>query len=316
MSAPDSSARVLDGAALAVEIRDLLRPRIEAFRKTSGRPPRLGLLLVGTDPGSEIYVRNKIKDGQQLGLETDLRRLPEDASLTEALEIVRSFNESDAHDGVLVQSPLPNGMGADAPRRVFDAINPSKDVDGLNPVNVGRLVQKRPSLAPCTPSGIIKLLDRSNIPIAGQRAVIIGRSDIVGKPMAILLLHRNATVTICHSQTRGLPTISATADILVAAMGQAAFVTHDFVKPGSTVIDVGMNSLTDRTVVQELFGLGSKKMVAFEAHGSVLCGDVHPAVISAAGALTPVPGGVGPLTRAMLLVNTVRAAENRLDSRH
>jgi methylenetetrahydrofolate dehydrogenase (NADP+)/methenyltetrahydrofolate cyclohydrolase len=306
---------VLDGAALAGEIRDLLRPRIEAFRKTAGRPPRLGLLLVGTDPGSEIYVRNKIKDGQQLGLETDLRRLPDDASFAEALEIVRSFNESETYDGVLVQSPLPSGMGEDAPRLVFDAIDPSKDVDGLNPVNVGRLVQKRPSLAPCTPSGIIQLLDRSNIPIAGQRVVIIGRSDIVGKPMAVLLLHRNATVTICHSHTRNLPSISATADILVAAIGQAAFVTPEFVKPGATVIDVGMNSLTEQRMVERLFGMGSKKMVAFETHGSVLCGDVHPAVISSAGALTLVPGGVGPLTRAMLLVNTVRAAEKGLDSR-
>ena len=244
-------------------------------------------------------------------MESDLRRLPKSASLEEALAIVAEFNASDIHDGILVQSPLPDGMGSDAEQQVFDAIDPSKDVDGFNPANVGRLVQKRPALAPCTPSGVIDLLEREQIEIAGARAVVIGRSDIVGKPMAMLLLHRNATVTICHSRTVDLPSVAATADILVAAIGRAALVTADFVKPGATVIDVGTNRLTDRDQVEALFGAGSKKLAAFDKRGAVLTGDVHPEVAGVAGALTPVPGGVGPLTIAMLLSNTIRAAEDR-----
>ena len=214
--------------------------------------------------------------------------------------------------GFSFQSPLPAGMGSDADQRVFDTIDSVKDVDGFHPENVGRLVQQRPSLAPCTPSGIIELLVRSDIPMEGRHAVVIGRSDIVGKPMAMLLLHRNATVTICHSRTVNLPAVAVSADILVAAIGRAAFVTRDFVKPGATVVDVGMNRLADRSAVEEIFGAGSKKMTAFEKRGSVLSGDVHPDVGAVAGALTPVPGGVGPLTRAMLLSNTVGAAEHRL----
>ena len=314
--APDSpTARRLDGARVATDIREGLRPRIEAFTKTAGRPPTLGMLLAGHDPGSEIYVRNKIKSGEALGMATDLRRLDDTASLDDALSIVRDFNSSDRHDGILVQSPLPTGMGAYAEQQVFDAIDPTKDVDGFNPVNVGRLVQKRSALAPCTPSGVIELLDRSEIEIGGARAVVIGRSDIVGKPMAMLLLHRNATVTICHSRTANLPNVASSADILVAAIGRAAFVTRDFVKPGATVIDVGMNRLDDRAQVEALFGRDAKKMAAFEKRGSVVTGDVHPEVAFVAGALTPVPGGVGPLTIAMLMSNTVGAAEARRASR-
>lgn len=305
------TARRLDGARVATEIRDGLRSRIDTFTKTAGRPPTLGILLAGHDPGSEIYVRNKIKSGEALGMATDCRRLDDTASLDEALAIVRAFNTSDRHDGILVQSPLPDGMGADAEQQVFDAIDPAKDVDGFNPANVGRLVQKRPAFAPCTPSGVIELLDRSAIEIGGARAVVIGRSDIVGKPMAMLLLHRNATVTICHSRTVNLPEVASFADILVAAIGRPAFVTRDFVKPGATVIDVGMNRLDDRAQVEAVFGNGSKKMAAFQKRGSVVTGDVHPEVGFVAGALTPVPGGVGPLTIAMLMSNTVRAAEAR-----
>ena len=308
-------SRRLDGASVAAEIREGLRSRIDAFTQTAARPPTLGILLAGHDPGSEIYVRNKIKSGEALGMATDLRRLDDTASLDEALAIVQVFNTSDRHDGILVQSPLPDGMGADAEQQVFDAIDPTKDVDGFNPVNVGRLVQKRTALAPCTPSGVIELLDRCEIEIGGARAVVIGRSDIVGKPMALLLLHRNATVTICHSRTVNLPEVASSADILVAAIGRAAFVTRDFVKPGATVIDVGMNRLDDRAQVEALFGTGSKKMAAFENRGSVVTGDVHQDVEFVAGALTPVPGGVGPLTIAMLMSNTVRAAEARLASR-
>ena len=311
MTVEQTTARVLDGAAVASQIREGLRPRIEAFTREAGRAPKLGILLAGTDPGSEIYVRNKIKNGEQLGMDSDLRRLSETASLADALAIVSEFNASETHDGILVQSPLPAGMGSDAEQRVFDAIDPAKDVDGFNPVNVGRLVQKRPALVPCTPSGVIDLLDREQIKMTGAHAVVIGRSDIVGKPMAMLLLHRNATVTICHSRTVDLPAVAASADILVAAIGRAAFVTREFVKPGATVIDVGMNPLTDRDQVEALFGAGSKKLAGFDKRGSVVTGDVHPEVATVAGALTPVPGGVGPLTIAMLLSNTVRAAENR-----
>ncbi len=297
---------------MASEIMEALRPRIKAFIARVGRAPMLGLLLAGNDSGSEIYVHSKMKDSATVGLEVDLRRVSEDGSLAEALSIVSSFNASDAHDGILVQSPLPDGMGADAAEQIFDAIDPMKDVDGFNPVNVGHLVQKRPALAPCTPTGIMELLERSDIAISGKRAVVIGRSDIVGKPIAMLLLHRNATVTVCHSKTINLASVAASADILVAAIGTAAFVTRDFIKPGATVIDVGVNRLTERTQVEDIFGLNSKKMAAFEKRGSVLSGDVHPNVASVAGALTPVPGGVGPLTRACLLSNTVRAAESRL----
>lgn len=311
MTGKDRVARLLDGTAVAIQIREGLRPRIKKFTMEAGRAPKLGILLVGNDPGSEIYVRNKIKNSEELGMASDLRRLGDTASLAETLAIVKEFNTSETHDGILVQSPLPPGLGDDAEQQVFDAVHPVKDVDGFNPVNVGRLVQKRSALAPCTPSGIIELLDREQIKIEGARTVVIGRSDIVGKPMAMLLLHRNATVTICHSRTVDLPAVSAAADILVAAIGRAAFVTPDFVKPGATVIDVGMNRLDSRDQVRGLFGLDSKKMLAFDKRGSVVTGDVHPGVASVAGALTPVPGGVGPLTIAMLLSNTVRAAENR-----
>ena len=313
MGVDQATARRLDGAAAAAEIRESLRPRIEAFTARAGRAPKLGILLAGDDAGSEIYVRNKMKMGAELGMESDLRRLPASAALADALAIVAEFNASATTDGILVQSPLPAGMGADAEQQVFDAIAPGKDADGFNPVNVGRLVQKRPALAPCTPSGVIELLDREGIEIAGARVVVIGRSDIVGKPMAMLLLHRNATVTICHSRTRNLPAVAAEADILVAAIGRAAFVTPDFIKPGAAVIDVGMNRLDDRAQVEALFGAGSRKLAAFDRRGSVVTGDVHPGAAAVAGALTPVPGGVGPLTIAMLMANTVRAAEAAAD---
>jgi methylenetetrahydrofolate dehydrogenase (NADP+)/methenyltetrahydrofolate cyclohydrolase len=202
-------------------------------------------------------------------------------------------------------------MGADAERRVFDVIDPAKDVDGFHPANVGHLVQNRATLAACTPSGVIELLERSNVAISGARAVVIGRSDIVGKPMALLLLHRNATVTICHSRTVDLPRVAATADILVAAIGRPGFVTREFVKPGAAVVDVGTTQVTDRALVERLFPAGSKRRDVFERRGSIVVGDVHPDVAEVAGALSPVPGGVGPLTIAMLLRNTLAAAQAR-----
>jgi methylenetetrahydrofolate dehydrogenase (NADP+)/methenyltetrahydrofolate cyclohydrolase len=308
-------ARLLDGTAVANQIRAEVRPAVDAFMARAGRPPGLGIVLVGEDPASEIYVRNKLRSAGDAGLRADLERLPPDARLTQLLEVVDRLNRSDAHDGILVQSPLPAAMGAEAERRVFDAVSPAKDVDGLHPINVGRLVQNRASLVACTPSGIIELLERSAIPIAGARAVVIGRSDIVGKPMALLLLHRHATVTVCHSRTHDLAAVASEADILVAAIGRAAFVTPAFVKPGATVVDVGINRIADRAAVERLFARGSKARADFERRGSVIVGDVHPAVADVAGALTPVPGGVGPLTIAMLLRNTLRAAEERMEVR-
>jgi methylenetetrahydrofolate dehydrogenase (NADP+)/methenyltetrahydrofolate cyclohydrolase len=268
-------------------------------------------VLAGQNPASEVYVRNKIKTVNAAGCRAELLRLDQSASVDEALALVRRLNTDPTVDAILVQSPLPESMGREAEQRVFDAVDPAKDVDGFHPHNVGLLVQKRPALVACTPLGCIELLERENIPIRGQQAVVIGRSDIVGKPMALLLLHRDATVTICHSRTARLPELARTADILVAAIGRPAFVTRDFVKPGATVIDVGINTLTDRADVDRIFSEGSRKRVQFSEKGSVLVGDVHPEVEAVAGALTPVPGGVGPITVAMVLRNTVTAAELR-----
>ena len=305
------AARLLDGVAVADAIRAEVRPMVEAFTARAGRPPGLGLVLVGANPASELYVSSKLKSAAETGLRADLKRLPATASIEELLDVVDSLNRSEVHDGILVQSPLPAAMGPDAERRVFDALSPEKDVDGFHPINVGRLVQNREGLVACTPSGVIELLDRSRIPIAGARAVVIGRSDIVGKPMALLLLHRNATVTICHSRTEDLARLAREADILVAALGRPAFVTSDFVKPGATVVDVGTTRVADRATIERLFARGSKRLAAFERRGSLTLGDVHPEVEQVAGALTPVPGGVGPLTIAMLLKNTLTAARRR-----
>jgi methylenetetrahydrofolate dehydrogenase (NADP+) / methenyltetrahydrofolate cyclohydrolase len=305
------AARVLDGTAVAAAIRAEVAPAVAAFTARAGRPPGLGIVLVGDDPASAIYVRNKLKSGAEAGLRTDLTQLPATTTLTELLGVVERLNRSEVHDGILVQSPLPAAMGADAERHVFDAILPEKDVDGLHPLNVGYLVQNRATLVSCTPAGVIELLDRSNVKIAGARAVVIGRSDIVGKPMALLLLHRHATVTICHSRTADLPRIAAEADILVAAIGRAAFVTPEFVKPGAAVVDVGTTQVSDRALVERLFPAGSKRRDAFDRRGSLVVGDVHPDVANVAGALSPVPGGVGPLTIAMLLKNTLTAAQKR-----
>ncbi|HMF96470.1 MAG TPA: bifunctional 5,10-methylenetetrahydrofolate dehydrogenase/5,10-methenyltetrahydrofolate cyclohydrolase [Vicinamibacterales bacterium] len=305
------AARVLDGAAVARQIRSEVAPAVAAFTERAGRPPGLGIVLVGDDPASEIYVRNKLKSAADAGLRADLQRLSATAPLADLLAVVEQLNHSEAHDGILVQSPLPVAMGDDAERRVFDLIRADKDVDGLHPVNVGLLVQNRATLAACTPSGVVELLERSQVPIAGARAVVIGRSDIVGKPMALLLLHRNATITICHSRTVDLPRVARSADILVSAIGRPAFVTRDFVKPGAAVVDIGTAQVSDRAVVERLFAAGSKRREAFERRGSIVVGDVHPEVGEVAGALSPVPGGVGPLTIAMLLKNTVIAAQTR-----
>ncbi len=305
------TARILSGTDLARQIREDLKPRIAAFAGAHDRPPGLGILLVGNDPPSEIYVRNKLRAASEAGIRAGLERLPETATLDEVMGIIVRLNDDEACDGILVQSPLPPAMGADAEQAVFDRILPAKDVDGFNPVNVGRLVQKRPGLVPGTPLGIIRLLEHARIPLEGTRAVVIGRSDIVGKPVALLLLHRNATVTVCHSKTRNLAGVAAEADLLVVAIGRPGFVRREFVKPGACVIDVGTNHVSSRELVHDLFPPGHRKRAAFDERGSVLVGDVHPEVAEVAGTLTPVPGGIGPLTIAMLLSNTVTAAENR-----
>jgi methylenetetrahydrofolate dehydrogenase (NADP+)/methenyltetrahydrofolate cyclohydrolase len=310
------AARLLDGTAVAQAIRQELAADVAAFAARAGRPPGLALVLVGDNPASHLYVNSKLKSAGESGLRADIEQLPATASLASLLTLIDRLNRSDVHDGILVQSPLPDAMGVRAEQRVFDALDPAKDVDGFHPVNVGKLVQNRATLAPCTPTGIIELLDRSKIPIAGAHAVVIGRSNIVGKPMALLLLHRHATVTICHSRTADLPAVSRGADILVAALGRAAFVTADFVKPGATVIDVGTTKVEDRATVERLFAPGSKRHQAFERRGALVVGDVHPEVEQVAGALTPVPGGVGPLTIALLLRNTLRAAEERCAPSH
>jgi methylenetetrahydrofolate dehydrogenase (NADP+)/methenyltetrahydrofolate cyclohydrolase len=309
------AARTLDGTALAATIRGELAPSVQRFTERAGRPPGLGLVLVGDNPASHLYVTMKLKSAGESGLRADIERLPATASLDDLLGVVDRLNRSDAHDGILVQSPLPAAMGRDAERRVFDALLPEKDVDGVHPANVGRLVQNRASLVACTPVGIVELLERSNVRIAGAHAVVVGRSDIVGKPIALLLLHRHATVTICHSRTTDLPRIAREADILVAALGQPAFITPDFVKAGATVIDVGTTKIEDRASVEQLFPPGSTRHTKYERRGALVVGDVHPDVEQVAGALTPVPGGVGPLTIVMLLRNTLRAAEQRLSDR-
>jgi methylenetetrahydrofolate dehydrogenase (NADP+)/methenyltetrahydrofolate cyclohydrolase len=309
------NCKLIDGVAIAAEIRAAALPGVQAFTARAGRPPGLGIVLVGESPASEVYVRNKIKAGTEAGLWVDLQRLPATATVEALLALVQRLNASDRHDGILVQSPLPDGMGKHGTQRIFDAIDPDKDVDGFHPVNVGKLVQGRAHLKPCTPSGVIEMLDRSNLPIGGRHAVVIGRSEIVGKPMALLLLQRDATVTICHSKTPDLQAVAARADILVAALGRPAFVTRDFVKPGATVIDVGITPIDDRALIEQIFGAGSPRLETFARRGSVVVGDVHPSAAQVAGALTPVPGGVGPLTIAMLLKNTLAAAEARYANR-
>jgi methylenetetrahydrofolate dehydrogenase (NADP+) / methenyltetrahydrofolate cyclohydrolase len=305
------TARRLDGTAWAARLREEVQPRVDAFTRAQGRPPGLAVVLAGHDPASEIYVRNKVATVGAHGCQGTLHRLSESATLAEALALVERLNADDTVDGILVQSPLPAAMGAGAEQRIFDAIDPAKDVDGFHPANVGRLVQKRPSLVACTPLGCATLLDREGIPLKGRHAVVIGRSDIVGKPMALLLLHRDATVTICHSRTVDLAAVCRTADVLVAAIGRPGFVTPDFVKPGATVIDVGINRVDQAATAAQLFAADSAKRRQFDSKGSVLVGDVHPDVEQVAGALTPVPGGVGPLTIAMVLTNTITAAEQR-----
>ena len=300
-------ARILDGAAIAAAIKSEVAEEVKALA-AQGIRPGLAAVLVGHVPASEIYVASKVKTCGELGLYSDLITPPDTVTTEEMLDLVRALNDREDIDGILIQLPLPKQVDA---KFLLDSVAPEKDVDGFHPVNAGKLQAGRPALAPCTPAGVIEILKRSNLPISGQNAVVVGRSDIVGKPAAMLLLNENATVTICHSKTRDLAAITRQADILVAAIGRPGFITAEMVKPGATVIDVGINRLTTRDEFDQFFAGDAKREATFAKRGSTIVGDVHPKAFEVSGAYTPVPGGVGPLTIAMLMANTVRAAKMR-----
>lgn len=299
--------KILDGATIAAAIKQEAAAEVRALA-AQGIRPGLAAVRVGNIAASEIYVRNKVQACAELGIFSDLITPPEDITTEAMLDVVAALNARDDVDGILLQLPMPAQVDA---KRLLDAIDPAKDVDGFHPINAGRLLAGRPALAPCTPAGIIEVLKRSGLPIAGQHAVVVGRSDIVGKPAAMLLLNNNATVTICHSKTRNLAEITRQADILVAAIGRPGFITPEMVKPGATLIDVGINRLYTREEFDRFFAGNAKREAAFSKRGSVIVGDIDPKAFEISGAYTPVPGGVGLLTVAMLMANTVRAAKMR-----
>lgn len=297
------TARILDGAACAKAIRDELKVTV-AELASRGRRPGLGALLVGDDPASQLYVSSKTKSCEELGMHHVTERRPSSSSTEEVLAIVRSFNDDPKVHGILVQLPLPKQVDA---TRVLDAVDPRKDVDGFHPENVGRLSQGRTRFAPCTPAGVLELLRREGVELAGRRAVVVGRSDIVGKPMAALLLQQHATVTIAHSRTQDLGAVAREADVLVVAAGRPGLVRGEHIRPGAIVIDVGIHRITTEGEAREQ--LTPERLAKFDAAKGAVVGDVHmPTARDVAGAITPVPGGVGPLTIAMLMSNTVKAA--------
>ena len=301
------SAIILDGTKIAAQIRAEVGEEVQQLT-ADGLRPGLAVVLAGHNPASEIYDRSKVKACQELGILSEKHTPPETVTTEELLALVHDLNCRDDIDGILVQLPLPPQVDS---KKVLLAVSPEKDVDGFHPMNVGYLSTQRPGLVPCTPAGVIEILKRSNIPIAGAEAVVVGRSDIVGKPVAMLLLNGNATVTVCHSKTHDLPGVCRRADILVAAIGRAGMITPGYVKTGATVIDVGMNKITNAAEFQRFFAGDAKREAAFAKNRSTLIGDVDPRVAEVAGAITPVPGGVGPLTIAMLMSNTVKAAKMR-----
>jgi methylenetetrahydrofolate dehydrogenase (NADP+)/methenyltetrahydrofolate cyclohydrolase len=303
-------ATILDGTRIAQEIRSEVAAEVKTMA-AAGVRPGLAVVLVGHNPASEIYVRGKVKACGEVGLYSEQLTPPESVTTAELLAVIEGLNQRDDVNGILVQLPLPAHVDA---KKILLAVDPAKDVDGFHPMNVGLLSTQRLGLVPCTPAGVLEILRRSNISVAGREAVVVGRSDIVGKPAAMLLLNANATVTVCHSKTHDLPGVCRRADVLVAAIGRAGMITRDFVKPGATVIDVGMNTVTDAAEFQRFFAGNAKREESFHKKGSTLMGDVHPEVAEIAGALTPVPGGVGPLTIAMLMFNTVKAAKMRRGS--
>ena len=303
-------ALILDGTKIAQQIRSEVATEVKTMA-AAGVRPGLAVVLVGHNPASEIYVRGKVKACEEVGLYSEKLTPPQSATTSELLALIEDLNRREEIDGILVQLPLPPQVDS---KKILLAVDPAKDVDGFHPMNVGFLSTQRPGLVPCTPAGVMEILKRSKIPIAGTEAVVVGRSDIVGKPAAMLLTNANATATICHSKTHDLPAVCRRADILVAAIGRAGMITREFVKPGATVIDVGMNSVTDPAEFKRFFAGNASREETFRKKGSTLIGDVHPEVAQVAGALTPVPGGVGPLTIAMLMFNTVKAAKMRRGS--
>ncbi len=304
-------ARILSGSAIRDQIYAELGSEISALA-SAGIRPGLAAVLVGDNPASKVYVKSKIAACEKLGLASIQATLPATVTTSQLLAIVDDLNRRDDVDGILVQLPLPPHVDA---KKILEAVDPAKDVDGFHPLNVGHLVAGRPTLVPCTPGGVMELLRRSSIPLDGANAVVVGRSDIVGKPMALLLMHANATVTVCHSKTRDLPATVRRADLVVAAMGRPAMIIADYIRPGATVIDVGINRVTDPSQAENFFANFPERLAEFRAKGTALVGDVHPDVAAVAGALTPVPGGVGPLTIAMLMSNTVKASRLRRDFR-
>lgn len=305
------SAIILDGTKIAQQIRSEVAAEVRSL-SGSGIRPGLAVVLVGHNPASEIYVRGKVKACEEIGLHSEKFTPPESVTTDELLALIDQLNRRDDIDGILVQLPLPPQVDS---KKVLLAVDPAKDVDGFHPMNVGFLSTQRPGLVPCTPAGVMEILKRSNITTVGREAVVVGRSDIVGKPAAMLLLNANATVTVCHSKTHDLPAVCRRADILVAAIGRPGMITREFVKPGATVIDVGMNAVTDPAEFERFFAGNARREETFKKKGSTLIGDVHPDVAEVAGAITPVPGGVGPLTIAMLMFNTVKAAKMRRGAR-
>jgi methylenetetrahydrofolate dehydrogenase (NADP+) / methenyltetrahydrofolate cyclohydrolase len=301
------TARILDGLKIRDEIFIELNDEVRILA-AAGVRPGLAAVLVGENPASQLYVKSKIAACEQIGLASSLITPPATASTLDLLAIVEDLNRDNNVDGILVQLPLPKQVDT---KRILEAVDPAKDVDGFHPVNLGRLVSGREGLVACTPAGCMEILRRSGVPIEGANAVVLGRSDIVGKPMALLLMHANATVTICHSKTRELPDVVRRADIVVAAMGKAGFVQSDWIKPGATIIDVGTNSIKDPAEAELLLKNFPARLEKFRTKSSVLIGDVHPDAINTAAALTPVPGGVGPMTITMLMSNTVKAARLR-----
>jgi methylenetetrahydrofolate dehydrogenase (NADP+)/methenyltetrahydrofolate cyclohydrolase len=299
--------RILDGAPIAAAIKQEVAVEVQQLVAQCVRPG-LAAVLVGNVPASQIYVRSKVQACAELGLFSELITPPDTVTTEEMLDVVNALNSRDDIDGILIQLPLPAQVDA---KFLLDAVDPAKDVDGFHPVNAGLLQAGRPALAPCTPAGIIEILKRSDIPILGRHAVVVGRSDIVGKPVAMLLLHENATVTICHSRTRNLAEVTQQADILVAAIGRPGYITPQMVKPGATLIDVGINRINTLEEFDRYFKGDLKRELIFEKRGATIVGDIHPKAFEISGAYTPVPGGVGLLTIAMLMANTVRAARMR-----
>jgi methylenetetrahydrofolate dehydrogenase (NADP+)/methenyltetrahydrofolate cyclohydrolase len=301
--------RILDGSATAKQLREEIAAETREMIARGGRPPGLAVVLVGDDPASRLYVGSKNRTAAEAGFVQAGVELPGTATQREVELAVAKLNADDAVDGIIVQLPLPDGLDS---RPVLEAIDPDKDVDGLHSVNVGRLWLDRPGLFPATPSGIVELLERSDIEIHGRHAVIVGRSHLVGKPLAAMLLSRHATVTLCHSRTADLASVTARADILIAAVGRLALIGPDHVKRGAVVVDVGIHRVEDEETVERLFPGDEKRRAAFAKHGRVVAGDVdHSRVAERCAAITPVPGGVGPMTVAMLLANTLKAAQRR-----